>query len=89
MEIVPTPWGPIAVTVAGDRSKTPLLTYHDVGVNHQSCFQQLMSASSNRSLLVKNFCFYHIDAPGCEVRQQPPADDVSQWHVLGALITRQ
>ena len=67
-ENIPTPFGPIAVTIAGDRSKTPLLTYHDVGVNHQSCFQALMAASSHRDLLVRNFCFYHIDAPGCEVR---------------------
>eukprot|EP00193_Tetraselmis_chui_P015683 CAMPEP_0177783706 /NCGR_PEP_ID=MMETSP0491_2-20121128/19269_1 /TAXON_ID=63592 /ORGANISM="Tetraselmis chuii, Strain PLY429" /LENGTH=315 /DNA_ID=CAMNT_0019304341 /DNA_START=116 /DNA_END=1063 /DNA_ORIENTATION=- len=66
VEVVPTPWGPVSVTVAGDRSLTPLLTYHDVGVNHQGCFQQLMTASSHLSLLVRNFCFYHVDAPGCE-----------------------
>uniref|UniRef100_A0A061S533 Uncharacterized protein n=1 Tax=Tetraselmis sp. GSL018 TaxID=582737 RepID=A0A061S533_9CHLO len=65
-EVVKTPFGPISVTVAGDRNRTPLVTYHDVGVNHQSCFQQLMSCSSHKSLLVHNFCFYHIDAPGCE-----------------------
>mmetsp|Transcript_25845 Transcript_25845/g.72393 ORF Transcript_25845/g.72393 Transcript_25845/m.72393 type:complete len:311 (-) Transcript_25845:47-979(-) len=65
-ETVPTPYGPICVTVAGDRKLTPMITYHDVGVNHQSCFQQLMVCSSHRSLLLRNFCFYHIDAPGCE-----------------------
>ncbi|CAD7701741.1 unnamed protein product [Ostreobium quekettii] len=61
-----TKYGPISVTVMGDRKASPCVTFHDVGLNHQSCFQGLLVCSASRPLLVKNFCFYHIDAPGCE-----------------------
>ncbi|GMH40681.1 hypothetical protein BSKO_08585 [Bryopsis sp. KO-2023] len=61
-----TRYGPVVVTCHGDPSCTPCVTYHDVGLNHSSCFQSLLVCSSNRPLLVENFCFYHIDAPGSE-----------------------
>ncbi|KAK3268676.1 hypothetical protein CYMTET_22832 [Cymbomonas tetramitiformis] len=63
---VSTPHGPISVTVSGDRSKSALITYHDVGLNHRSCFQGLLLCSGASSLLANNFCIYHIDAPGHE-----------------------
>jgi len=63
---IPTKYGPISVTVMGDRSASPCITFHDVGLNHQACFQGLLVCSASRPLLVKNFCFYHIDAPGCQ-----------------------
>jgi hypothetical protein len=43
---------------------------HDVGLNHRSCFQSLLLASGPKSLLMKNFCIYHVDAPGCQVRSR-------------------
>lgn len=62
-----TRWGPLSVTICGDRGKTPCLTFHDVGLNHHSCFQSLLLACGPKSLLLKHFCFYHVDAPGCQV----------------------
>lgn len=66
-ESVDTRWGPLTVTVCGERGRTPCLTLHDVGLNHRSCFQSLLLAAGPKSLLSKNFCFYHVDAPGCQV----------------------
>lgn len=62
---VHTRYGPVVVTCIGDPACTPCITYHDVGLDH-TCFQSLLVCSSNRPLLAKNFCFYHIDAPGSE-----------------------
>jgi hypothetical protein len=54
--------------VCGARGRTPCLTLHDVGLDHRSCWQGLLLAAGPQSLLNKNFCFYHVDAPGCQVR---------------------
>lgn len=37
-----------------------------------SCFQGLLFCSDAASLLLHNFCIYHIDAPGHEVRYMHP-----------------
>ncbi|EFN58770.1 hypothetical protein CHLNCDRAFT_140515 [Chlorella variabilis] len=68
-ESVDTRWGPLTVTVCGERGRTPCLTLHDVGLNHRSCFQSLLLAAGPKSLLSKNFCFYHVDAPGCQAAE--------------------
>jgi len=65
-DVVTTKYGPITVTVVGDRSLTPCITFHDVGLNHSTCFQALLVAADTASLLVNNFCFYHIDCPGSQ-----------------------
>lgn len=67
-EDVQTSFGPISVTVYGDRSKTPCVALHDVGLNHRTCFQSLLVASGPQSLMARNFYMLFIDAPGCEVR---------------------
>jgi pimeloyl-ACP methyl ester carboxylesterase len=64
--VVETRYGPITVTVQGDRSKPPLMTFHDVGLNHRTCFQPLFVCAGTSSDLLRRFCIYHIDAPGCE-----------------------
>lgn len=44
------------------------MTFHEVGVNARTCFNGFFSASEpKKSLLLKSFCFYHFDFPGCEV----------------------
>eukprot|EP00897_Mesotaenium_endlicherianum_P004753 jgi/Mesen1/4305/ME000022S03594 len=58
--------GPIHVTVCGNRTKAGLVTYHDVGLNHMTCFQGLFMCTDFSSILLHNFCIYHIDAPGHE-----------------------
>ncbi len=68
---VPTSLGYVAVTVTGDRSKTPCVTVHDVGTNHETCFSSLMLQSSPGAVLGHNCCFYHIDVPGSEVQGEP------------------
>ena len=63
--VVPTRHGPVTVTAQGaDRSRPALVTYHDVGLNHRTCFQPLFVCAGPRSDLVSRFCAYHIDAPG-------------------------
>lgn len=64
--VVPTRYGPITVTTQGDPSKPALVTFHDVGLNHRTCFQPLFVCAGRQSDLVKRFCVYHIDYPGCQ-----------------------
>lgn len=66
-QYVETRYGRIRVTFYGDRTKTPCIAYHEVGLNHQTCFQTLLIASGSQSLMMKNFYMIFIDAPGCEV----------------------
>ncbi|XP_041022339.1 protein NDL1-like isoform X2 [Juglans microcarpa x Juglans regia] len=65
--VVKTSKGLISVFVCGDQEKPALITYPDVALNHMSCFQGLFFCSDADSLLLHNFCIYHIDAPGHEV----------------------
>ena len=66
VHVVPTRYGPLTVTVQGDPRARPLLTYHDVGLNHRTCFQPLFVCAGPSSDLVKRFRVHHIDAPGCQ-----------------------
>ena len=63
-----TLYGPIHVTVMGDRRKWPMVTVHEVGATWRESFQSLLVAHARSSLLLSNFCFYHINVPGHEVR---------------------
>ncbi|GJP39096.1 hypothetical protein CLOM_g23486 [Closterium sp. NIES-68] len=62
--VVKTRFGPIHVTIVGDRSKLPLITYHDIGINHALCFGPLMHCPDTAPMLRHHFCFFHVDAPG-------------------------
>mmetsp|Transcript_16045 Transcript_16045/g.22139 ORF Transcript_16045/g.22139 Transcript_16045/m.22139 type:complete len:320 (-) Transcript_16045:356-1315(-) len=64
--VVSTVYGPVHVTICGDRSKTAIVTYHDIGLNHSTCFQGIFLCAGPTSHLIQNFCVYHIDAPGHE-----------------------
>lgn len=66
-EVVSTSYGPLTVTIFGDRKKSPCIAYHEVGLNHHTCFHSLVVASGPASLLLKNFYVLFIDAPGCQV----------------------
>ncbi|CAA7397309.1 unnamed protein product [Spirodela intermedia] len=59
--------GSVSVVVYGDRSKPALVTYPDVALNHMSCFQVLFFCPEVSSLLLHNFCIYHISPPGHEL----------------------
>ncbi|KAF6162743.1 hypothetical protein GIB67_029012 [Kingdonia uniflora] len=64
--VVETTKGCISVFVCGDQEKPGLITYSDVALNYMSCFQGLLFCHDAASLLLHNFCIYHIDAPGHE-----------------------
>jgi len=60
---VETPYGHMHVAIQGDRTKQPILTFHDIGLNHITCFQGFFSYADMQPLL-RNFCVYHVNAPG-------------------------
>ncbi|BAT94981.1 protein NDL2-like [Vigna umbellata] len=64
---VKTSKGSLSVLVCGDQEKPALITYPDVALNYVSCFQGLLFCPDAASLLLHNFCIYHIDAPGHEL----------------------
>ncbi|XP_068653599.1 protein NDL2-like isoform X2 [Aristolochia californica] len=65
--LVETSKGAISVFVCGDEEKPALITYPDVALNYMTCFQGLLFCPDAASLLLHNFCIYHIDAPGHEL----------------------
>ncbi|KAG6498761.1 hypothetical protein ZIOFF_038483 [Zingiber officinale] len=67
--------GPISVAVYGDLEKPALLTYPDIALNHMSCFQGLFFCPEAASLLLHNFCIYHISPPGHELGAAPISSD--------------
>lgn len=62
---IETPHGNVHVAIQGDRSKPAILTYHDIGLNHITCFQGFFSYADMQPIL-RNFCVYHLNAPGQE-----------------------
>ncbi|CAN8301691.1 unnamed protein product [Cochlearia groenlandica] len=75
---VKTAHGVVSVIVCGDREKPALITYPDLALNHMSCFQGLFFCPEAASLLLHNFCIYHISPPGHELGAAPicPNDSV-------------
>lgn len=74
--VVKTSKGSISVFVCGDQEKPALITYPDVALNYMSCFQGLFFCPDAASLLLHNFCIYHIDAPGHELGADVISSDV-------------
>ncbi|KAL6215329.1 hypothetical protein ACLB2K_014760 [Fragaria x ananassa] len=64
--LVQTRHGYLSVAVLGDQYKPALVTYPDLALNHMSCFQGLFFCPEACSLLLHNFCVYHISPPGHE-----------------------
>lgn len=62
-EDVETGFGPLHVIIQGDRSKMPIVTYHDIGLNSTTCFQGFFNYADMQPLL-NHFCVYHVNAPG-------------------------
>ncbi|KAG8635937.1 hypothetical protein MANES_16G079200v8 [Manihot esculenta] len=65
---IKTSLGCISVSVYGDQDKPALITYPDLALNHISCFQGLFFCPEACSLLLHNFCIYHISPPGHEMK---------------------
>ncbi|RWW27663.1 hypothetical protein GW17_00007896 [Ensete ventricosum] len=68
--------GSLSVSFYGDPEKPALVTYPDVALNHMSCFQGLFLCPEVASLLLYNFCIYHISPPGHELGAVPISSDV-------------
>uniref|UniRef100_A0ACD6AEN5 Uncharacterized protein n=1 Tax=Avena sativa TaxID=4498 RepID=A0ACD6AEN5_AVESA len=68
---IQTKHGPVSVAVYGDHDKHALITYPDIALNHMSCFQGLLFCPEAASLLLHNFCIYHISPPGHELGATP------------------
>ncbi|PON76698.1 NDRG [Parasponia andersonii] len=65
--LIKTCRGYVSVAVIGDQDKPALVTYPDLALNYVSCFQGLFFCPEACSLLLHNFCIYHISPPGHEL----------------------
>ncbi|XP_042500422.1 protein NDL1-like isoform X2 [Macadamia integrifolia] len=74
--IVQTGHGPVSVVVFGDQDKPALVTYPDLALNHMSCFQGLFFCPEAASLLLYNFCIYHISPPGHQLGAAAISSDI-------------
>ncbi|KAG6619161.1 hypothetical protein I3842_16G028200 [Carya illinoinensis] len=59
--------GSVSVAVYGYPDKPALVTYPELALNYVSCFQGLFTCPEAYSLLLHNFCIYHISPPGHEL----------------------
>lgn len=78
--------GDLTVYVAGEdsrdkqdekeniRKKEVMITFHDVGMNHKTCFERFFQHEDIVGLLDR-FVIYHIDAPGQESKAENLASD--------------
>ncbi|KAI6229007.1 hypothetical protein M3Y99_01159400 [Aphelenchoides fujianensis] len=69
-ERVPTEWGPVKVSIYGDRSKEAIVTFHDLGLDADNNFQNFFQFGTVVELGEK-FCVYNINAPGQEMDAKP------------------
>lgn len=65
-ERVDTSYGKVKVSIYGNRSKHPLITFHDLALDSESNFQNFFQFVSIAEFTEK-FCIYNINAPGQEV----------------------
>ncbi|XP_031252367.1 protein NDL1-like [Pistacia vera] len=72
---VQTGHGSVSVIIYGDQDKPALITYPDLALNHMSCFQGLFFWPEAASMLLHNFCIYHICPPGHELGAAPICPD--------------
>ncbi|GAB2223037.1 hypothetical protein Droror1_Dr00017172 [Drosera rotundifolia] len=79
--LVMTGSGPVSVAIFGNQDKPALITYPDLALNHLSCFEGFFSCSEALSLLLPNFCIYHICPPGHELGAHAIKPDAPQLSV--------
>ncbi|XP_029927511.1 protein NDRG1-like [Myripristis murdjan] len=64
-EFVETQYGKVHCTITGTlkANRPAILTYHDVGLNHKSCFETLFNHEDMQEIL-RHLPVCHIEAPG-------------------------
>ncbi|XP_078254529.1 protein NDRG1-like [Rhinoraja longicauda] len=62
---IETPYGMIRIAVRGSSkgARPVMLTIHDIGMNHKSCFDTLFNSEDMQEIIL-HFAIYHIDLPG-------------------------
>lgn len=68
-EYVETRYGRVFVTIQGDRTKTPIVTYPDIGLDSVTQFHGFFNFVENEPLM-KHFCVYNLNAIGQEDQAQ-------------------
>uniref|UniRef100_UPI00398F1CE7 protein NDRG1-like isoform X2 n=1 Tax=Pristiophorus japonicus TaxID=55135 RepID=UPI00398F1CE7 len=62
---IETPFGVVRIAVRGTPkgSQPVILTFHDIGMNHKSCFDSLFNSEDMQEVTL-HFAVFHINAPG-------------------------